>query len=313
MASRHQSRVVVLQSLFEIDFRQRDKNDFEEVLDHNIEEFYKDDADKVYAKSLLDGVLKKQGEIDAIITKAAPEWPIDKIAMVDRNVLRLGLYELIFADKKEVPSKVAINEAIEVAKFFSSETSGKFINGVLGSVYKEIYGDSEKDLEKHIPKKDQNKNKSKYADMSEEEKATLPVVQVVGTFVYTHDKEGKMYIALVNDVFGFWTLAKGKIEENETVKECSARKVKEELGIDCEFVKEFDTNEYVASHPELKVVKKKVTYCVAKTTFGPLTNKKDGGIRDVAWFDLDNILDLKLYEDMVPVFKNAFTVLKDIK
>ena len=125
MASRHQSRVVVLQSLFEIDFREKDKNDFETILNHNIEEFYKDDVDKVYAKDLLDGVLKKQKEIDEIITKAAPEWPIDKIAMVDRNVLRLGLYELIFADKKEVPSKVAINEAIEVAKFFSSDTSGK--------------------------------------------------------------------------------------------------------------------------------------------------------------------------------------------
>ena len=313
MASRHQSRVVVLQSLFEIDFRGTDKNDFEEILNHNIEEFYKDDADKVYAKDLLDGILKKQIEIDQIITKAAHEWPIEKIAMVDRNVLRLGLYELIFADKKEVPSKVAINEAIEVAKFFSSETSGKFINGVLGSVYKDIYGDTEKDLERHIPKKDQNKNKSKWADMTEEEKAVLPVVAVVGTFVYTHDNEGKMYIALVNDVFGFWTLAKGKIEEGETVEQCSARKVKEELGIDTEFVKICDNNEYVASHPELKVVKKRVTYCIAKATFGPLTNKKDGGIRDVAWFDMDNVIDLKLYEDMVPVFKHTFEILKDIK
>ncbi len=313
MASRHQSRVVVLQSLFEMDFRENDKNDYEAILNHNIEEFYKDDADKVYAKDLLDGILKKQKEIDEIITKAAPEWPIEKIAMVDRNVLRLGLYELIFADKKEVPSKVAINEAIEVAKFFSSETSGKFINGVLGSVYKDIYGDSEKDIERHIPKKDQNKNKSKWADMSEEEKATLPIVQVVGTFVYTHDPEGKMYIALVNDVFGFWTLAKGKIEEGETVEECSARKVKEELGIDCEFVEICDNNEYVASHPELKVVKKRVTYCIAKTPFGPLTNKKDGGIRDVAWFDLDNVFDLKLYEDMTPVFKKTFEILKKIK
>ncbi len=313
MASRHQSRVVVLQTLFEIDFRERDKNDFEEILNHNMEEFYKDDADKVYAKDLLDGVLKKQKEIDEIITKAAPEWPIEKIAMVDRNVLRLGLYELIFADKKEVPSKVAINEAIEVAKFFSSETSGKFINGVLGSVYKEIYGDSEKDMDRHIPKKEQKNNKSKWADMSEEEKAKLPVVQVVGTFVYTHDKEGKMYVAMVNDVFGFWTLAKGKVEGEETVEECSARKVLEELGIDSEFVQICDNNEYVASHPELTVVKKRVTYCIAKTPFGPLTNKKDGGIRDVAWFDLDNVLDLKLYEDMIPVIKHTFEILKDIK
>ncbi len=313
MASRHQSRVVVLQSLFEMDFRNYDQNDFQEILNHNISEFYKDDVDTEYAKSLLDGVLKKQKDIDEIIVKAAPEWPLEKIGIVDRNVLRLGLYELIFADKKEVPSKVAINEAIEVAKFFSSETSGKFINGVLGSVYKEVYGDSEKDIEKHIPKKDQNKNKSKYADMSDEEKSKLPVIDVVGTFVYGVDKENKKYLALVNDVFGFWTLAKGKIEEGEDVQACSHRKVKEELGIDSEFIKIFSSNEYVASHPELKVVKKRVTYCVAKTAFGPLINKKDGGIRDVAWFDMDNILDLKLYEDMIPIFKEAFDVLKDMK
>ncbi len=313
MASRHQSRVVVLQSLFEMDFRNYDQNDFQEILNHNISEFYKDDVDTEYAKNLLDGVLKKQKEIDGIIVKAAPEWPLEKIGIVDRNVLRLGLYELIFADKKEVPSKVAINEAIEVAKFFSSETSGKFINGVLGSVYKEVYGDSEKDIEKHIPKKDQNKNKSKYADMSDEEKSKLPVIDVVGTFVYGVDKENKKYLALVNDVFGFWTLAKGKIEEGEDVQACSHRKVKEELGIDSEFIKIFSSNEYVASHPELKVVKKRVTYCVAKTAFGPLINKKDGGIRDVAWFDMDNILDLKLYEDMIPIFKEAFDVLKDMK
>ncbi len=313
MASRHHSRVVVLQSLFEMDFRNYNQNDFQEILNHNISEFYKDDVDNDYAKNLLDGILKKQKEIDDIIIKAAPEWPLDKIGMVDRNVLRLGLYELIFADKKEVPSKVAINEAIEVAKFFSSETSGKFINGVLGSVYKEIYGDSEKDLEKHIPRKDQTKNKSKYADMTEEEKNLLPVIDVVGTFVYGIDDDKKIYLALVNDVFGFWTLAKGKIEEGEDVQACSHRKVKEELGIDSEFVKVFSNNEYVASHPELKVVKKRVTYCVAKTKFGPLINKKDGGIRDVAWFDMDNILDLKLYDDMIPVFKQAFDTLKDMK
>ncbi len=312
MASRHQSRVVVLQSLFEMDFRSYDQNDFEDILNHNVKEFYKDDVDIEYAKSLFDGILKKQKEIDGIITKAAPEWPLEKIGIVDRNVLRLGLYELIFANKKEVPSKVAINEAIEVAKFFSSETSGKFINGVLGSVYKEIYGDSEKDIERQIPKKDQNKNRSKYADMSEEEKAQLPVIQVVGTFVYSMDKENKKYLALVNDVFGFWTLAKGKIEEGETVNQCSFRKVKEELGIESEFVKTFSENEYVASHPELKVVKKKVTYCIAKAVFGPLVNTKEGGIRDVAWFEIDNILDLKIYEDMLPIIKEAFIELKDI-
>ena len=143
MASRHQSRTIALQSLYEIDFRNIDPNLFEEVLTHNVKEFSQDDVDLTYAKALLDGILKKQKEIDAIIVKAAPEWPLDKIGTVDRNVLRLGLYELIYADKAEVPAKVAINEAIEVAKFFSGETSGKFVNGVLGAVYRELYGADE--------------------------------------------------------------------------------------------------------------------------------------------------------------------------
>ena len=79
-------------------------------------------------------------KIDKIIEKSAPEWPIEQITIVDRNVLRIGLYELLYANKEEVPPKVAINEAIELAKSFGGESSGKFINGVLGTVYKEIGG-----------------------------------------------------------------------------------------------------------------------------------------------------------------------------
>ncbi len=87
---------------------------------------------------LIDQVLKKHKVIDEIIEKAAPDWPIDKISIIDRNILRIGLTELLFGDRKEVPPKVAINEAIELAKTFGGENSGKFVNGVLGAVYKEI-------------------------------------------------------------------------------------------------------------------------------------------------------------------------------
>ena len=87
---------------------------------------------------LIDGVVKHLPELDKIIEKAAPEWPIAQIAVIDRNVLRIGLYELLYADKKEVPPKVAINESIELAKTFAGQTSGKFVNGVLGTVYKQI-------------------------------------------------------------------------------------------------------------------------------------------------------------------------------
>ena len=82
--------------------------------------------------------MDKRDKIDTIIAKAAPEWPIGQIAMVDRNILRLGLYELIFGDYDAVPPKVAINEAIELAKSFGGEASGRFVNGVLGTVYREM-------------------------------------------------------------------------------------------------------------------------------------------------------------------------------
>lgn len=96
-------------------------------------------ADQAFAKSLLKGVTAKRAEVDAVIAKAAPDWPIDRIAPVDRAILRLGVYELLFED---VPPKVAVDEAIELAKTLGGETSGSFIAGALGAVYKEAYGES---------------------------------------------------------------------------------------------------------------------------------------------------------------------------
>lgn len=295
MASRHQSRTIALQSLYEIDFRALDPNTFEEVLVHNVQEFSQDDVDLTYAKALLDGILKKQKEIDAIIVKAAPEWPLDKIGTVDRNVLRLGLYELIYADKKEVPAKVAINEAIEVAKFFSGETSGKFVNGVLGAVYRDLYG-----VEEPKAKKEPRVKK----ELTEEEKAALPIQKLVGSIVYAK-YEGDTYLALVHDVFGFWTLSKGKFLEDENLIDAAKRKVQEELGIACEYKQTIDTSEYIASHPEFKKVRKQVEYIIAEAEFTPLTAKKEGGLKDAAWFKIDAVLDLNLYEDMVPVIQKA--------
>lgn len=308
MASRHQSRTIALQSLYEMDFRGIDPNLFEEVLTHNVQEFSQDDVDLTYAKSLLDGILKKKNEIDAIIVKAAPEWPLDKIGTVDRNVLRLGLYELIYADKKEVPAKVAINEAIEVAKFFSGETSGKFVNGVLGAVYRELYGADEADKKSERSKKGEVEKKPR-KELTEEEKALLPIQKLVGSVVYAHH-EGDIYLALVHDVFGFWTLSKGKIQDGEELVDAAKRKVTEELGVECSYKQTIDTSEYVASHPEFKKIRKQVEYIIAETTFTSLTAKKEGGLKDAAWFKIDDVLSLNLYADMVPVITKAIDAIR---
>ncbi len=139
MASRHLSRSLVLQTLFECDLAGTlTPAQAHAILERNSGEFSLGDSDVAFAEALVDGVLVKQEEIDAIIVKAAPQWPLDKIAPVDRNVLRIGLYELLFADRASVPPKVALNEAIEIAKSFGGEESSRFVNGVLGTVYRDI-------------------------------------------------------------------------------------------------------------------------------------------------------------------------------
>src|SRR3989344_1393856 len=137
MASRHLSRSIVMQSLYEWDFSGRKENLLKEIMERNIGEFGTGLEDQTFAWQLLGGVVKRIKEIDNIIEKAAPEWTIAQITIVYRNVLRIGLYELLYENKKEVPSKVAINEAIELAKAFGGDSSGRFINGVLGTVFKE--------------------------------------------------------------------------------------------------------------------------------------------------------------------------------
>ena len=138
MASRHLSRSIVMQSLYEWDFSGKKPKDLEKIVEKNIKEFGPGLEDKAFVWQLVNGVVSKLSDIDKIIEKAAPEWPIDQITIIDRNVLRIGLYELLYGNKEEVPPKVAINEAIELAKTFGGESSGKFINGVLGTVFKQL-------------------------------------------------------------------------------------------------------------------------------------------------------------------------------
>src|SRR3989338_6463997 len=140
MANRHLARSVVLQVLFERDSSgsKMTKEDCEMRLVEYSKEFGARDSDMSFMKQLLQSAIAKQREIDEVITRAAPEWPLEKIAAIDRNVLRLGLTELLYADRTQVPAKVAINEAIELAKTFGSNSSGRFVNGVLGAVYVEL-------------------------------------------------------------------------------------------------------------------------------------------------------------------------------
>lgn len=137
MATRHLIRTVILQTLYEWDFYWR-KKDVTEILERNLAEFAPGIDEPEFAWKILKGVVEHLKNIDNVITKAAPEWPLEKIAIIDRNILRIGLYELLYADPEEVPPKVAINEAIELAKNYGGPNAARFINGVLGTIYREV-------------------------------------------------------------------------------------------------------------------------------------------------------------------------------
>lgn len=134
MSNRHLARSIAMQALFEWDFRGRPDNFLSTALEHDINEFGPGLDENEFAKKLVKEIAKNLPEIDKVIQQYAPQWPIEQITIIDRNILRIGIYEMQFND--DVPPKVAINEAIELAKNFGGPSSGRFVNGVLGALYK---------------------------------------------------------------------------------------------------------------------------------------------------------------------------------
>jgi len=146
-SNRHLGRIVALQTLYEYEFRVQSNDtsvDVDDILVRNLGRYETAIDDKTFVEALVKGVLVEQNDLDAKIQPVAPEWPIDQIARIDRNILRIGLYELLH-QAETIPPKVAINEAVELAKAFGSDNSSKFINGVLGTIYRALVGDTEND------------------------------------------------------------------------------------------------------------------------------------------------------------------------
>ncbi|MBI4268567.1 transcription antitermination factor NusB [Candidatus Uhrbacteria bacterium] len=162
MSHRYLSRTLVVQTLYEWDFHHRDEKDIPEILEYNFSEFAPDFSDGGFAQALIDGVFRNRETIDRYITEYAPEWPLEAITIIDRTILRLGIYEMVYDD--DIPARVAINEAIELAKAYGGQASSKFVNGVLGSIYKKILpliAEKEARLEKVQEEKKQQKKNSK--------------------------------------------------------------------------------------------------------------------------------------------------------
>jgi N utilization substance protein B len=302
MANRHLARSVVLQVLFECDASEGKMNgkEAEERLAEYATEFGARESDIPFMKQLLQTVRAKQKEIDEVITRAAPEWPLERIAPIDRNVLRLGLSELLYADRAQVPAKVAINEAIELAKSFGSASSGRFVNGVLGAVY----------IELGEPGKDEGKARKKEAPGG----GKMPVEELVGAVVYAREGE-EVYLALVHDIFGHWTLSKGKLQPSEAHEDGVRRKVKEEIGLETNVEDRLGENEYIANDSSSGSGKKKrhATYFLARSDFKDLMLKKEGGLDDAQWFPLASVGDLNFYDDILPVVTRAINILAQKK
>lgn len=268
--------------------------DAEKRLADYAQEFGARESDLPFMKGLLSNAIAKQKEIDEVIMKAAPEWPIEKIAAIDRNILRLGLTELLYSDRAQVPAKVAINEAIELAKQFGSASSGRFVNGVLGAVYIELGEPG---------KTDGGPRKQALSS------GKMPVEELIGAVVFAREK-GEVYLALVHDIFGHWTLSKGRLQDGESHEDGVKRKVTEEMGLEVKVGEKLGENEYTANDNEAGGKKRRhATYFLAEAAFRDLELKRAGGLDDAQWFPLAAVGDLNFYDDILPVVTRAINVL----
>lgn len=266
------------------------------IIVRNTAEFGEGIKDTSFTKSIVSNALSRRITIDDIITRAAPDWPIEKIGMVDRNILRIGLTELLFGDRAQVPPKVAIDEAIELAKTYAGETSGKFVNGVLGAIYKEM-GEPEKTQT--------TKTKKEHLETGKRE-------HLAGSVVCS--REGKdIVVALVHDVFGYWTLPKGHIEKDNDLQTEVAREIKKEIGVEVTVFDVLGENEYIANKPDQGKVVKHVYYYLTTTTYTPLLLEKKGGLDEARWFKEHEISSLRIYDDIKPIIQKGLIILKDKK
>jgi N utilization substance protein B len=297
MSTRHIARTLALQTLFELDMKNelgKSTESIDEIITRTRDETGETLKDISFTKEVLINALSRRITIDDIITRAAPDWPLDKIGMVDRNILRLGLTELLFGDRTQVPPKVAIDEAIELAKTFGGETSGRFVNGVLGAIYKEM-GEPEKGQT--------TKSKKEYFESGKRE--------LLAGAVVCARHNNRIHVALVHDVFGYWTLPKGHITLEENPEEGVVREIKKEIGLSIEVREKLGENQYIANKPEQGKVVKHVSYYLGMSDYVDLTLEKKGGLDEARWFKEDDAMGLRIYDDIKPLIRKAVESVRD--
>lgn len=293
MASRHLSRSIAMQTLYEWDFNDRDSAALPAILEKNIREFAPGLDDSGFPKHLVEGVIEKVDKLDAIIEKAAPEWPIQQIAVVDRNILRLGLYELLFGDHSAVPPKVAINEAIELAKSFGGESSGKFVNGVLGTIYRELG--------------EPGKEHARAGGIG-----TPRTEDYVGAII-ARKEDDKIHWVMVLDIFNRWTFVKGHKQPDETDEEAALREVREEVGVGGVVRAPLGENTYPATTETGESVLRKVKYFLVETADTVLTLEENAGLTAAKWIPMEEVTATKHYEDTNQIIAAAMDKVREME
>jgi len=280
MANRHLARTLVLQALYEYDFN-KGKKDIADVVEHNHREFAPDFDDQGFSLDLARGIIKNQKTIDGMITKFAPEWPLDQITMTDRNVLRMGIYELKMT--ADIPPKVAINEAIELAKAFGGESSGKFVNGVLGSIYKEMIKQGEKQT-----------------------LASQGIKEIsAGGVIYRQADDG-YYFVLIKDAYDKWTFPKGHVEKDEKPELAALRELSEETGLKKLTEQGYLGETEVKVHkPGEKPYRKLIKYFLVEAKDQDLVVPDVSELQDVKWFPLHEAIDRLDYDNAKGIFKKG--------
>ena len=278
---RRNSRVVALQTLYLYEITNlQHENNLDEIIGI-VQKLSEPElnVDIVFTKKIVTGVLKNQKKIDDLITNVSENWTLDKIAFIDRIVMNIAIYEMLIDGTSEVPEIVALNEAIEIAKLFSTQQSIKFVNGVLGKIYKEI-GEPNKERPKSVVKKSG------------------------GALILFNGEEGEEpEVLLVMDKFNKWTLPKGKIEVQKNEVSESIRVIKKKLDLDVSVEREIGRNSYISHHPVEGKIKKEVIYFLMYTDSQSVKISKDyTGITKFGWFKIYETENLPMYKDIKDLF-----------
>lgn len=290
MANRHLGRTLALQSLFEWDFY-AGKRPIADCISYVQENFAPEYDDNGFTRVLIEGVMEKMPELNEFISKYAKDWPLDQINIVDRNVLRIGIYELKYST---LPHRVVINESIELAKAYGGPSSGRFINGVLGAVYRQL--ESEGILPRQGVEQD------------------LPITQVSAGGIVVRETENGPMVLLIRDGIGRFTFPKGKVTTEEDINEAVRREIIEETGLtEFEVRDEVGQIQVTVNEPGQQPVRKLIRYFLMITNQEELTLKMGRGVTGGDWYPLDGASQIVSYENARAVLAKARETYENIK